>query len=44
VLTLEQRFEVVKHLKNGKSSREIVQIMGGQIYKLLIRGGNSGRL
>jgi transposase len=28
VLTLEQRFEVVKHLKNGKSSREIAQIMG----------------
>ena len=28
MLTLEQRFEVVKHLKNGKSSREIAQIMG----------------
>jgi transposase len=28
VLTLEQRFEVVKLLKNGKSSREIAQIMG----------------
>ena len=28
VLTLEQRLEVVKHLENGKSSREIVQIMG----------------
>ena len=28
VLTLEQRLEVVKHLVNGKSSREIAQIMG----------------
>ena len=28
VLTLEQRLEVVKHLENGKSSREIAQIMG----------------
>ena len=28
MLTLEQRFEVVKLLKNGKSSREIAQIMG----------------
>ena len=27
VLTLEQRLEVVKHLENGKSSREIAQIM-----------------
>ena len=27
VLTLEQRLEVVKHLQNGKSSREIAQIM-----------------
>ena len=28
VLTLEQRLEVVKHLENGKSLREIAQIMG----------------
>jgi predicted DNA-binding protein YlxM (UPF0122 family) len=28
VLTLEQRLEVVKHLENCKSSREIAQIMG----------------
>ena len=28
VLKLEQRLEVVKHLENGKSSREIAQIMG----------------
>ena len=28
VLTLEQRLEVAKHLENGKSSREIVQIIG----------------
>ena len=28
VLMLEQRLEVVKHLENGKSSREIAQIMG----------------
>jgi kinesin family protein 6/9 len=28
VLTLERRLEVVKHLENGKSSREIAQIMG----------------
>ena len=27
VLTLEQRLEVVKHLENGKSSKEIAQIM-----------------
>jgi hypothetical protein len=27
VLTLEQQLEVVKHLENGKSSREIAQIM-----------------
>jgi transcriptional regulator len=27
-MTLEQRLEVLKHLENGKSSREIVQIMG----------------
>jgi hypothetical protein len=27
VLTLEQRLEVVKHLENGKNSREIAQIM-----------------
>jgi cytochrome c-type biogenesis protein CcmH/NrfF len=26
-LTLEQRLEVVKHLENGKSLREIAQIM-----------------
>jgi transposase len=28
VLTFEQRLEVVKHLENGKRSREIAQIMG----------------
>ena len=28
VFTLEQGLEVVKHLKNSKSSREIAQIMG----------------
>jgi hypothetical protein len=27
VLTLEQGLEVVKHLENGKSSKEIAQIM-----------------
>ena len=27
-MTLEQRLEFLKHLENGKSSREIVQIMG----------------